>query len=71
MSAAKNSTIHSEFNITTSNNTNTTMLKSQHQGHTDSMLIHTNQFSSEKPTADEYCQWFDKLKQIFLEKYKK
>ena len=67
MSAAKNSTSHSEFNIT-----NQAMLnKSQNQTNIDTTLIHTNQFSTEKPTADEYCILFDKLKQVYLEKYKK
>lgn len=66
MSAAKNSTSHSEFNITATNNTNNTMLKSQQQTHIDSTLIQTNQFSADKPTAEDYCQWFEKLKHIFL-----
>ncbi len=47
------------------------MLKSQHQGHIDSTLIHTNQFMTQKPSVDEYIQWFQKFKQVFLQKYKK
>lgn len=57
MSAAKNSTSYSDFNITATNNTSA-MLKSQQQTNIDSTLIHTNQFMSEKPCADEYIQWF-------------
>ena len=71
MSAAKNSTTHTEFSITNSNNTNPAMLKSQHQPNIDSTMIHTNQFMPDKPTADDYFQWFDKMKHYFLDKYKK
>jgi hypothetical protein len=62
MSAAKNSTSHSEFNIT-----NQAMLsKSHNQTNIDTTLIHTNQFSGDRPTADDYCGWFEKLKQVYL-----